>query len=680
MRFRSLIGASEFSSERYSVKGVHIGRVTDLLIDRTDVDRFIDEINHGRAGLSPLQIMEMRLGDPTKYDGLGPYDGFHRHLKRFINFEPSLSYAGYLIPGDESLKARLRVGRTKTPGFIHPPSHIEVTLTPGVAGALRLVNSALLLPPTGLNPEPGILDELEKKLAGGALRPGDQEYLLTIVRQWKGGVDPENVVIPKWTYVSHMAETSLAHADFRLCNIDSEGQVDLRDLESVIDRNTRAVLFATVGNPLTVAMKPQVFDDIVRVVHRKMSEFRHSIVVLADIIYEQFRRDRSCRIDPIQQVLKSGLKVPVVEMSSFSKMLAIPGERVGFIRVLWDQDLFQDERRDFFKALKNVYGPMLDPVACSVQRALGSMYTSIKAKLPVEENLAPIAAVMMAMDELGQTNEVPITFGDTQILFRDKESREKDLVPRRLIPELKKMGIEKGFYSCRKIANRTRKIANMVLGRYGIDLDSDKVRGICATLEGAGLAESKEKDEVVFYRLTEAVPKLDKDDDGQLKLYKISELSEWSDIAKRCGIGTEDVLYQNHKKHMRDTVFERVMYFANGLDKMRRDGMGVYLHPAYYDEQGNLDPSRFNAFYVLWGFERLRRKSAGPSQARLLAEKCVELGRPIIACVPGEAFIPLEIREEETSFIRSVALLPRHKLDAVLQTIGLVAREIDSEH
>ncbi|HSB47095.1 MAG TPA: aminotransferase class I/II-fold pyridoxal phosphate-dependent enzyme [Candidatus Bilamarchaeum sp.] len=676
---RTLRAAMEFSSERYSVNATDIGAVSDLLIDKTDVDRFIEKTNRDRSGLPPYEIHEMRLGDPTKYEGLGPYDGYHRHHQRFINFNPPSAYAGYLIPGDESLKARLRLGRTKTPGYVRPPSHLEVYVTPGVAGALRLVDSALLLPPT--RPDPEVVRELRRLLVENGLTESTRETLLLGLETLEKQVLNDNVVIPKWTYVSHMAETSLAHGEFKLCDITSDGQVDLKDLANVIDVHTRAVLFATVGNPLTVAMKPEVFDGIMRIVQDKMKEHKHPIVVVADTIYEQYRRDHESRIDAVQRALKldaAGIKVPVIEMSSFSKMLAIPGERVGYARILWDPDVFPEERPDFLKSLRNIYGPSLNPVACSVQRALGALYSSVRTRLPVEEELAPVAAILTALVELGKDRkELPITLGDTQILLRDKNAREANHFPKNIKPHVEAMGVPGGFYSCRKVANKTRKIANRVLGRYGIDIDSEYVLGLCSKLEAAGLIEMVKIDDVHFFKPKCHVPAVPRNpDDGQLELYGLASNPDWMNIVSKCSIPTEDVLYQTHKKMMRDNVFERVMHFARGIDKMHQEGLGVYLHPSYYDEKGELDPSRFNAFYVLWGFDKFRENNGGASQARVLAEKCVELGRPIIACVPGESFLPSELRRTEPSYIRAVALLPIEKLNEVLKTISLVAREI----
>ncbi len=677
---RVMRAASVFAEERYSTRGIHLGMVSDFLIDKTDVGEFIKELNSRDAGSRKREILEMRLGDPTakEYEDIGPYPGYDRHSRRFKNFNSSESYAGYLIQGDEQLKARVRLGRTKTPGYIHPPAHMEVYITGGVAGGLRLSSTALLLPPTEHKPDLAKLEDLERRLKGGESTEGLREDLLGLVQALKTESAPDEVIIPKYTYVSHMAEIALAHADFIMCDITKEGQVDLDDLSRVINRNTRAVLFATVGNPLTTAMKPELFDRILELVAQKSEEYGAPIVVIADTIYEQFRRDRSSRIDAIQRALKAGSKVPMIELSSFSKMLSIPGERAGFARVLWEPSLYPDRRASFLKAMNNVYGPGLGQVSVSVQRALGSMYSGISAKLPVEEELAPIAAVMAALAELSGSKEPQISHGDTDLFFRDKAARESGWDNRKEKEALQRAGVGEGYFSVKKLANRARKIAGEELKLYGVDLKPSLVFDIGRRLEEAGYVTSEHADEVTFFKLVGKVPRLERHEHGGLRLYRISERSDWQEVARQCKVVTEDVLYQEHKKQMRDNVHQRVFYFAQGLDQMRREGLGVYLHPAYYNESGELDPARFNAFYVLWGFERLKKYQSGaPSQARLLAEKCEALGKPIIACVPGESFLPSELKEEETSYIRSVALLPVERMDAVLEIIRLAARELD---
>jgi DNA-binding transcriptional ArsR family regulator len=343
-------------------------------------------------------------------------------------------------------------------------------------------------------------------------------------------------------------------------------------------------------------------------------------------------------------------------------MMAIPGQRVGFMRILWDPRTFPDERSDFFDTMNYLYWPTLCPVSRHVQRALGDMYTHMKRGSPVEEELAPIAAILHALKELTEMKGTGHKFQ----IFTYEETAER----------IRGMGVPEDYYSHKMIASRTRKIANQVLAGYGVDIYSAKVREIGKRLQEAGLVDVIEKGELTFYKLREDVPPLEKDEGGQLKLYGISSWELWDDIADRCKVPSEDELYRQHKQKMRKTVHERVLYFAQKLEEMRQEGIGVYLHPAYYDENGRLDPDRLNAFYVLWGFSALKAYSPNMSQAAQFAYKCVELGQPIVACVPGELFVPYELRSDDTSYIRIVALQPEDLMDRQLGIIRAVAREL----
>ncbi|MEW6723123.1 MAG: aminotransferase class I/II-fold pyridoxal phosphate-dependent enzyme [Candidatus Micrarchaeota archaeon] len=653
-------GASVYLSQRYSERAHHLGRIRDVVFNETDVDKAIAFATNN--GQETYPILEGRLGDPTKYPGLHSYDGYHRHLRRYTSFHGAADYDGYAIAGDKDLKLRLVDGGYRRSGQEPIPEYLRVFITPGVAGALRLLSEALLLPPNQHVPDLARLEAIRPDLESGLDLRGHTEFLLSVLEDVKRGVKPDNVVIPVWTYVSHLAESFRSHGDVRLCDIGSDGQINLAQLKETIDEHTRVVLFATVGNPLSVAMEPEKFDQVLYAVAEKMWEYGHPIIVVADVIYEQFRRDSDKEIDAIQRALRLGYGVPVVEMSSFSKMMAIPGQRVGFMRILWDPRTFPDERSDFFDTMNYLYWPTLCPVSRHVQRALGDMYTHMRRGSPVEEELAPLAAVLYALKELSEMKGAGHKFP----IFSYEETAER----------IKQMGIPDDYYSHKLIASRTRKIANQVLAGYGVDIHSGKVRELGKKLQDAGLVDVIEKEDLVFYRLREDIPPLKKDDEGQLKLYGISSWAPWEDIAKRCKVPTEDELYREHKKMMREIVHKRVLYFAEKLDEMRREGVGVYLHPTYYDENGRLDPDRLNAFYILWGFTDLKTYSPNLSQAAQFAYKCVELRLPIVACVPGELFVPYELRSDDTSYNRIVALQPTDVMDQQLSIIRKVAREL----
>jgi len=686
--------ADRFKSAYWRERGLHLARIPDYAFNRTDVHDILAKANEEIIRRADIRIgrkyplIEGRLGDPTQYPGLGASLQWDRFSNRVRKFYTRHELENYSLTGDDNLIKLLRMGWRGAPGYQRVPKEVVIYMTDGVAGALRLITDALVLPPPRKILSSSECAEYERIHATphAALTEADIDKL----KAWSGSLvpPPVNVVMPVWTYVSHLAETVRAHGNIKTCGITPAGQVDAASLEHAIDQNTRAVLFATVGNPLSVAMEPAVFDDILRVVRDKMKEYNHSIVVLADTIYEHFRRDPASRIDPIQRALHLDNGVPVVELSSFSKMMGIPGLRVGYPRIWWDPSSFADERHDFLLSLEWLYWPTLGQVSTDVQRTLAELYTAVRNDYPVEEKLAPIAAILCALKELNAT--------------KGRESGSSDT----------------GYFSARAIADSARKLANNSLAKYDIDLSPDLVRDFLSLLSRPeiGLVDAKEGDPT-RYKLKVEIPPVPRDGNGQLILCSLSEdperrysLSEdhhwkgtakmiqegcdsivaginkaggttsedlkWKAILEECGIETEGDVYREDKRTKRDTALERVTYFATELDRLRSEG--IYLHPAYYGPDGELDLNRLNAFYILWGFDRLNSPSLEASQAALFAQRCVDLGLPIVANTPAELFLPPEERGKDRTYMRTVALQGEIEMNRMLSIIYDVARDLRS--
>jgi len=706
-----------FKSDRMrGPRGEHLADMRRREFGKTPVDDRINDIR--KVSVNPVRVLDMCFGDPSRYPDMGPYDGVHRFLRRYLNFHDNpRACASYDIWGDSEFTGQMRRGSANIEeGDLEVPKHVAVYPTAGVAGALRMILPAIILPPG----EDGVRD---------------------------------NVIVPKWTYLSHSAEAAFALGEVRSCALDRKGQVDLDHLFKIMDSNTQAVILATVGNPLGTAMSPELFDEMVLRVHAKMLEFNHPIIVIADTIYEHFRRRREERIDAIQRVLRLGLEVPIIETSSFSKMFAMPGYRLGFYRALWRVGGdFPDEREDFFTALNTVYGTTLCPVPNIIQKAVGSLYAAIQSKLPVEEELAPVAAVLVSLKDLRENRGG----GDTHTMMPEEVPEE---IVRRLgfDPEV--------WFTTSAIAKRTRKLANPELGKYNVDIDTSKVEEIGEILEKAGYIEKtqirvsrskmvdiltasilkfgrlehqlyigmensimkhnirltdnerrwiiedqmdvvlkatlRDPDEVrgevrgvqeefailapaklerenemvtlTFYKLMDSarVPNIPRTEDNKLVLEGISQKDySWVQFAKACNLPTEDALYEHMKKGKRANFELRTDYFLRGLDQMGKEGLGVYLHPAYYDDEGNLAPERLNSFYVLFGFQKLK---GGSCQSADLVSKCDELGKPLLKFTPGEVFLPADDRGPEDSYIRAVTLDSTDKIDEVLGLIRHIA-------
>ncbi|MCI0503204.1 pyridoxal phosphate-dependent aminotransferase [Candidatus Micrarchaeota archaeon] len=704
-----------FKSDRYrGPRGKHLSDMRRREFGKTPVDDRINDIQ--RNSVNPVRVLDMCFGDPSRYPDMGPYDGVHRFLRRYLNFHDNpRACASYDIWGDPEYIGQMRRGSANIEaGDLEVPKHVAVYPTAGVAGALRMILPAILLPPG----EDGVRD---------------------------------NVLVPKWTYLSHSAEAAFALGDVRTCGVRVDGQIDLENMFTILDKNTQAVILATVGNPLGSAMSPALFDEMVMRIYEKQQEFGHPIIVVADSIYEHFRRKREERIDAIQRVLHLGTEVPIIETSSFSKLFAMPGYRLGFYRALWKEGgNFAKEREDFFTALNTVYGTTLCPVPNIIQKAVGSLYAAIQSRLPVEEELAPVAAVLVSLKDLRMNRGG----GDTHTLMPEE-------VPEDII---RRLGVDpEVWFTTSAIAKRTRKLANPELGKYNVDIDTSKVEEIGEILLKAGFIEKKElevtrskmidiltaavlkhgdvehkllvglerglseakmmltdiekqtviqsqleqlldsslrKPDVIrgevsdlqgefgiigpsvdntdtvkltFFRLKDSarVPNVPRTDEDKLILEGISQKDySWVQFAKACGLPTEDDLYEEQKRTKRSNFEIRTDYFIRGLDQMGREGLGVYLHPFVYDEDGNLHPERVNSFYVMFGFHKLK---GGSCQSADLVSKCDELGKALLKFTPGEVFLPLNDRGPDDSYIRAVTLDSIEKIDEVLGVIRSIA-------
>lgn len=701
-----------FHSERYDSRGQHLAEMRRRQFGKTPVNDRIDAALKENRG---LKVLNMSFGDPSRYPDMGPYEGVHRFLRRYLNFHDNpQACASYSIWGDPQFIAQVRRGSAYIEDdLLEVPEHVAVYPTAGVAGALRMIAPAILLPPG----ENGARD---------------------------------NVIVPKWTYLSHSAEAVFALADVRSCRLREDGQTDLDYMSHILDRNTRAVILATVGNPLSTAMEPSLFDEMLEMIQHKMYQFGHPIVLVADTIYEHFRQNRADRIDAIQHALRLDVEVPVIETSSFSKMMAMAGYRLGFYRAYWRRTTsFREERHDFFTALNTVYGTTLCPVPNIVQKAVGSLYVAINSRQPVEEELAPVAAVLTSLKDLTDKRGG----GDTHTMMPEE-------VPEAVV---KRLALDPGvWFTSSALAKRTRKLANHELGKYNVDIHTPKVEEIVERLIAAGYVEKRElkvprqkmidilmsavleygrmehkllaaakkavmemgtqmteeqvgllarrqleqvtgenisrlgvphyepaleqsmgllfPDEdaveetvpMVFYRLKKGigVPPIERDEDGKLMLEGISSDYSWARVGKKCDLPTEDSLYEEHKKSRRESCYERTAYFVEQIDKMAKEGLGVYIHPAYYGGYNDLVPDRLNAFYVLFGFERL---SKHPCQAAELVTLCKELGKPLLMFTPGEVFLPPGDKEDDDSYIRAVTLDRTEDMDKVLSVIRRVA-------
>lgn len=104
-------------------------------------------------------------------------------------------------------------------------------------------------------------------------------------------------------------------------------QVNVKDFENKITKNTKAVIVNSPNNPSGVVYTKQTIEAICDILNKKQIEYGHVIYLIAD--------------EPYRELVYGDVEVPylmnyyknTLVCYSYSKSLSLPGERIGYIAV-----------------------------------------------------------------------------------------------------------------------------------------------------------------------------------------------------------------------------------------------------------------------------------------------------------------------------------------------------------
>ena len=104
-------------------------------------------------------------------------------------------------------------------------------------------------------------------------------------------------------------------------------QVDIKDLESKITANTKALIMNSPNNPSGVVYNEKTIKGVCELLQKKEIEYGNPIYLIAD--------------EPYRELVYGNVEVPylmnyyknTLVCYSFSKSLSLPGERIGYIAV-----------------------------------------------------------------------------------------------------------------------------------------------------------------------------------------------------------------------------------------------------------------------------------------------------------------------------------------------------------
>lgn len=267
-------------------------------------------------------IFDLTLGNPV----MEPPDEFHQELRRWVN-EPSAGMHRYMPnAGYPETRAAVAEHLSSVTGL--PFSQNEVVMTCGAAGGINVVLKTIL-------------------------EAGDE------------------VIIFSPYFVEYIYYIDNAQGIPRIVPSDSQFVPDLKILEENITPKTRAVLVNSPNNPTGVVYTDETLRGIGKLLDKKERELGTEIFLISDDIY------RRLVYDEVECPYVFQYHPRTVVTTSFSKDLALPGERIGYVAVNPQYD-GRDELFNGFVFCNRVLGFVNAPALMqNVIRALQDVWVDI---------------------------------------------------------------------------------------------------------------------------------------------------------------------------------------------------------------------------------------------------------------------------------------------------------------
>jgi aspartate aminotransferase len=224
------------------------------------------------------QVFDLSLGNPI----LEPPPEFHRELQRLVN-SPSAGMHRYMLnAGYPEVRAEIAEYMAEETGL--PFTLDEIIMSVGAGGALNLALKALL-------------------------NPGDEVIVFA-------------PYFPEFLLYIH-SHQGIA----RVVPSDSSFLPDLEALQKTITSRTKVILANSPNNPTGVVYAENLWNEMGKVVRAREAHFGTKIFILND--------------EPYRKLNYTGKKTPYIfgchprtmSVTSHSKDLSIPGERIGYVSV-----------------------------------------------------------------------------------------------------------------------------------------------------------------------------------------------------------------------------------------------------------------------------------------------------------------------------------------------------------
>lgn len=223
-------------------------------------------------------VFDLSLGNPV----IEPPEAFRQELRRWAN-DPGAGMHRYMPnAGYPETRAAVAEHLSSVTGL--PFTQNEIVMTCGAAGGINVVLKTVI-------------------------EAGDE------------------VVIFAPYFVEYIYYIDNAQAIPRIVSTDSQFVPDLKSLEENITPRTRAVLVNSPNNPTGAVYGNEILSGIGRLLSKKEAEYGREIFLISDEVY------RRLVYDGVECPYVFQYHPRTIVTTSYSKDLALPGERIGYIAV-----------------------------------------------------------------------------------------------------------------------------------------------------------------------------------------------------------------------------------------------------------------------------------------------------------------------------------------------------------
>jgi aspartate aminotransferase len=137
----------------------------------------------------------------------------------------------------------------------------------------------------------------------------------------------EEVIVPTPYFAEFRFYIDNAGGRMRLVNTHDDFSLNLVEIEKAIDRHTKVVLINSPNNPTGVVYDASSIEKLGKILKKKGQELGKTIYLIADEAY------RKIVYDQVKLPIAFHYYPHTLRVTSHSKDLALPGERIGYLAV-----------------------------------------------------------------------------------------------------------------------------------------------------------------------------------------------------------------------------------------------------------------------------------------------------------------------------------------------------------